>query len=254
MKKLLYLALCLGAAAMLGSCQKKVSATPGMVAKQYAEHIMNDNYDAFVNAIVFTEPVKPEVRKAVNAMHAKSLRTVHHPHVMERGGIKEVKIVSEQTAPDNRSCDVVLTNHYNNGVVETVNYHMVNDNKVWRVKETPYKEIWTGTTNEGDKEVVKIRSGRNREFIKDNDNGEKHFVKDIVKRNGQIEVIKVLENGERHREVIKVMDEGDRHIDKLKVDAEKLVGKEIDKSTKEVLKAKEVVAGEAARAKEVINK
>ncbi len=84
-----------------------------------------------------------------------------------------------------------------------MNYQMVNHNNVWKIRETPYKEIWKATTADGDVETIKIRSGHHRDFVKEKDHGEKQFVKDIVKRDGQVEVIKTLRNGERHREVIK---------------------------------------------------
>jgi hypothetical protein len=149
-----------------------------------------------------------------------------------------------------------MAHHYNDGMVKTVDLLMLNDNNVWKVRETPYKEIWRGTTSNGDTEVVKIRSGHNREFIKDKDKdlGEKEFVKDILKRDGQIEVVKVLVDGRRHREVIKTLDEGNRVIDKLKVDGDKIDVKDIDRRTQEVLKDKEIIDGQVSRHREVIQK
>lgn len=254
MKKILYIAVCLAAVASMGSCKKKVATTASQAAKQYAEHLRNDNYDKFVEAIVFTEPVAPAVRKVVNKAHATQLRTIHHPSITERGGIKEVRVVSETPAPDKKSAKVVLTNHYNNGTVETVNYDMVNQNNMWKIRETPYKEIWKATTNNGDVETLKLRSGHERDFIKENDNGERQFVKDIEKRNGEVEVIKTLENGNRHREVIKTLDEANREIDKLKVGGDKIGTKDIDRVNTEVLKAKENVNGQRDRVREVISK
>lgn len=259
MKKSLYLAVCLVAVAALGSCNnKKAATTAGEAAKQYADYLKNDKYDAFVEAIVFTEPVapaaKPAVQKAVKSEHAKQLRTVHHPNVTERGGVKEIRIVSETPSADSTSYHVVLTNHYNNGIVETMNYHMVNDNNIWKIRETPYKEIWKATIGDGHVETIKIRSGHDRDFIKEKDNGEKQFVKDIIKRDGQVEIIKTLQNGERHREVIKHLDEGNREIDKLKIDSDKDILKEIDRVNREILKEKGNVDGDLVRTREVIRK
>ncbi len=250
MKKILYLVVCCVAVAALGSCHKKAAATPGAAAKAYSEHIMNDNYDAFVNAVVFTEPIKPAAKKAT----ATALRTVHHPDVTAKGGVREVRVVSEKPSADNKQCDVVLTHHYNNGIVETVNYKMINDNNEWKIRANDNKEVWRAITNDGDHEVLKVREGHERDFVKDKDNGEKEFVKDINKRNGDVEVIKVLANGERHREVIKTLDEGNREIDKLKVDGEKVDVKDIDRANKEILKEKDNVDGEHERVREVIKK
>ena len=211
MKKILFLAICAAIAALAASCNPKtVAATPGAAAKQYVEHIMNDDYEAFVQAISFTEPLPQATVKAAQKANASALRTIHHPNVAERGGIKEVRIVSEKPSADNRECEVTVASHYNDGLVKTVNLHMVNDYDVWKVRETPYKEIWRATTSEGDTEVIKVRSGHERDFVKDRnlDTGEKQFVKDINRHNGEIEVIKVLENGQRHREVIHTMPDG----------------------------------------------
>lgn len=253
MKKILYIAVCLAVVVALGSCKKK-AVTAGEAARQYTEHIMHDDYDAFVDAIAFREPVKPEVRKVVNAAHAKELRTIHHPDVTRRGGIKEVRLVSERPDARNKTADVIVRNVYNDGSIENMNYQMVNDNNLWKIRVTPNKEVWRATTAEGDLETVKIREGKERDFIKDKDNGEKQFVKDIVKRDGQVEVIKTLANGERQREVIKTLDEGNREIEKLKVNDDKLDAKDINRANKEVLKEKESVNGQVTKTREVIEK
>ncbi len=212
MKKIIYLAFCcLTAAAVVTSCRPKVvAATPGEAAKQYVEHIMNNDYEAFVKAISFTETPPAEMKAEVDKAHATALRAIHHPDVARRGGIREVKLVSEKPSPDNTSCDVVVASHYNDGLVKTVNLHMINEYDMWKVRETPYKEIWRATTSEGNTEVIKVRTGHERDFVKDKsrDTGEKQFIKDINHHNGQVEVIKVLENGQRHREVIRTLDDG----------------------------------------------
>lgn len=216
MKKLLCFFVCcvalgtLATLATLGSCTPKAVATPGAAAKQYVEHIMNDNYDAFVEAISFTEPVPAAHVKTANKAHATALRTIHQPDISQRGGIREVRVVSEKPSADNKTCDVVVASHYGDGLVKTVNLHMVNDYDMWKVRETPYKEIWRATTSEGDTEVIKVRTGHERDFIKEKnrDTGEKQFIKDINHHDGRVEVIKVLENGHRHKEEIRTLRDG----------------------------------------------
>lgn len=211
MKKILCFVVCCGVvAALAGSCRtKSVASTPGTAAKHYVEHIVNDDYEAFVDAITFIEPVPAAQKKAVNEAHASALRTIHRPDIERHGGVKEVKVVSEKFAPDKKNCDVVVASHYNDGVVKTVNLKMANDdNDVWKMSETRYKEIWRATTSEGETEVIKVRTGHERDFIKDKNRstGEKQFLKSISRRNGHVEVIKVMEGGRRHREVIKALD------------------------------------------------
>lgn len=192
-------------------CNPKTSAaTPGMAAKQYVEQIARGDYESFVEAIEFTEPVPQQEKRAVNRAHAQSLRAIQQPDIAVHGGIREVKVVSEKTSDDNKTCDVVVANQYNDGTVKTVNLHMVNNYDEWKIRETPHKEIWRATNSLGDTEVVKIRSGRARDVLKGKNKttGEKEFIKDINRRGGEVEVIKVLENGQRHKEVIRMTPDG----------------------------------------------
>jgi hypothetical protein len=179
------------------SCRPRpVAATPGEAAKQYVEHIMRGDYEAFVEGVSFADPDAGATARH-DRVHAEALRTIHAPDVDDRGGIREVRVISERPSADNRTCDVTLASVYNDGLVKTVNLHMVNDYDVWKIRETPYREIWRATTSEGDTEVVKVYDGATRDFIKD-----------IDRHNGEVEVVKVLENGRRHHEVIRTMNDG----------------------------------------------
>lgn len=257
MKKIMFLAVaCCVVAAAVVSCNKKAAATPGATAKRYVQHIVDDDYASFVKAIAFIEPVPAATQKAAHQAHATAMRTIHKPDVDRRGGVREIRVVSEKMHPDKKTCDVVLSSHYNDGSTKTVNMQMVNDRNMWKIRETPYKEIWHATTSDGDNEVLKVRTGHERDFVKDkaHDLGEKQFVKDLSHRNGDVEVIKTLENGHRHREVIKNLQEGNRTIDKVGFDGEREVGKDIDRVKREVLKEKEKVDGERGRARDAIKK
>ncbi len=260
MKKFVYLAVICAAVAALASCkEKKTEKTAALAAKEYTESLLNGDYDGFVDLVVFAEPtpgtttvpVKPEVKK----VHSSTLKAIHQPSVDEKGGVKSVAVASEKVAPDGLSANVKLTNTYNNGEIEYIDYEMIYVEPVWKVKVNKNKEVWTATDINGDKEVIKIKEGANRDFVKTNDDGERQFVKEIVKRDGQVEVVKILENGEHYKEVVKILEEGDRLIEKEKDDAGKTVIKEIDKTNEEVVKAKDHEKGEQTeRAKEVIEK
>ncbi len=255
MKKIVYLALFCAVAASFASCkEKKAEKTAALAAKEYTELLSNGDYDGFVDVIVFEEPaapVKPEVKK----VHSATLKTIHKPSVDEKGGIKNVAVTSEKVAPDGKYADVVLTNTYNDGLVETVSYAMILDDTVWKVRVNNNKEVWTAVNNDGDREVVKIKEGTDRDFVKTNDAGEKQFVKEITKRDGQVETIKTLENGERYKETSKDIEEGDRWIEKQKDDGGKTVIKDIDNKNEEVLKGKEHEKGsQTERQKDVIEK
>jgi hypothetical protein len=193
------------------SCRPRpVAATPGEAAKQYVEHIMRGDYEAFVEGVSFADAPPTGMTAGQDRAHAEALRAIHMVDVNDRGGIREVRVISERPSADNRICDVILASHYHDGLVKTVSLHMVNDYDVWKIRETPYKEIWRATTSEGDTEVVKVHDGATRDFIKAKDRvtGAKEFIKDIDRHNGEVEVVKVLEGGRRHREVIRTMDDG----------------------------------------------
>ncbi len=205
------IACCCAVAVCVSSCsENRGGVTPGVVAKQCVEHIMNNDYEAFVENISFVEPVPEVARPAVNRAHATALRAIHHPDVVARGGIAEVQVVSEDISEDNITGDVVVANHYDDGSVEAVTLHMIKDFDMWKVRETSCKEIWRATNIEGDTEIIKVRTGRDRDFFKSRSlgTGEKQFVKDISRPNGQVEIVKALENGKRHREVIRFSDDG----------------------------------------------
>lgn len=277
MKKIVYLALCFGALASLDSCNPKAKATPGQVAKRYTERIMNDDYDAFVRAIRFTETPADaapkakaysrsmakaatndaqhemrESRRDWNHQAAREMRTVNHPSVTERGGIRQVEVVSEVVTPD-ESVDVIIENTYADGLVEQVEYKMINDDQDWKIRVTDNKEVWRATTDRHDRETLKIRDNRKRDFLKDNERGDRRFVKELTKRDGQREVVKTLGDGRRHRDVVKVLEEGNRQIEKVKIDGHKLVDlKEVERGHDEIIKAKENFRGEHDRFREVV--
>jgi hypothetical protein len=202
MKKILYLPLCCMVLAAGYSCRPRTTVTTaGNAAKGYVENIMRGDYESFVQGVSFAVPPPADLARQLEKAHAEALRTLHLPDVASRGGIDRVKVLSEKHSPDNLSCHVVVASHYGDGLVKTVNLDMVNEDDVWKIRETPYREIWRATTSEGATEVVKVRpAGEGGE-------GRKQFVKDINHPGGRVEVVRVLENGERRREDIPILDD-----------------------------------------------
>lgn len=328
MKKLVYILACCAVVASFSACKnKKVEKTAATAAKEYHELLNRDgNYEAFVDAIVFEEPTaiktNKATQKAVKAAHARTIRTIHHDDVRSKGKLKDVRVVSEKLSGDGKKANVTLAGTYNNGVIETVTYEMVNDSRDWKIRVNDYKEVWKAVDNEGNREVVKLREdadrrnfakakdAEDREVIKEIDGthrdiekikldgnreiridrtnhdgevykvfdngeevsavksritdrkaglkekfeGEKDFVKVVERRSGDVEVIKTLADGTRHREVIKRLDESNREIDKIKLDSDKAVLKDKEEADREIQKAKERIEGEVVRTKNVINK
>jgi hypothetical protein len=184
------------------SCRSRtVAVTAGDAAKGYVENIMRGDYESFVRGVSFASPPPADQAGRLEKAHAEALRTLHLPDVASRGGISQVRVLSEKFSPDNLSCHVVVANRYGDGLVKTVNLDMVNENDVWKIRETPYREIWRATTSEGATEVVKVRPAG------EGADGEKLFVKDINHPDGKVEVVRVLENGERLRQDVPILDD-----------------------------------------------
>lgn len=222
MKKLVYLVVCCATVASFAACKgkNKTAQTPAVAAKEYVELIKVGNYEEFVDAIVFEEPAKapavtPEQKKAVKTSNAQALKTVHHATVEEKGGLKDVAVVSETVAPDGQTADVILAGTYNNGEIETITCKMVNDEKRWKIRVNDNKEVWKAVNKDGDREVIKIREGHDRDFVKIKEDGERDIFKDIEYADRKVEKIKI--DGDReihidrttpHGEVIKVVENG----------------------------------------------
>lgn len=268
---------CAAATVTLAGCKDKKKTTvqtPSMAAKECAQCLKDGNYEGFVEAVVFEEPIAVVAAKPMNGkstsprkatparkvskqqvrQHAAALKAMHQPEVQKKGGIKDVDVVSETVSPDGQTAVVVVTNAYNNGDVDQVGYLMVNDPETqqWKVKVNKNKEVWRAVSNDGTSEVVKVRDGDVRDFVKVKQDGHKDFIKEID--GNHREVLKAMEDGHKEvivdkgnaeREVLKVMD-GGKEVGAAKVKAteNKAVVKNIEDGDKEFVKVKEKRGGD----------
>lgn len=232
MKKLSVLILCALGLASFASCNKAKKATPGEMAKQHHENLMNRDYDSYVDCICYREFLLPEdfesskennelIVQEEKASNSKVLREQLDPILDEKGGIKEVGIKSETVAPDGKSADVVLVNVYNNGDIEELDYHMILDegDQLWKIKMGPHKEVWKVHTSDGQRESFKLKDFDNKDVVKINEDGDRDFIKE--KDGDRRDVSKIKVDGEKT--VVKIIDKEDEVVIKEKVDGEKTV-------------------------------
>lgn len=221
MKKLSYLLVCALVVFAFTDCKKtKKTSTPGAAAMEYADHLKKGNYEVFADYIIIDE-VPVEQAPVIKKEYATALREKHQPVAEQNGGVKDVKVVSENVASDGKTANVVLEHTYNNGQKENVEYLMALDElDMWRFKTIgEEKQVWKVTLADGSHGTVKLKENPHRDILKEHIDGEgREFVKEIDRENRDIVKVKD-ETGEK--EVIKVIDKGDEEKIKVKVDGEK---------------------------------
>jgi hypothetical protein len=181
MKNLIRLAMCVTAIVVFTDCCNKAKISPAEAAKNYAEHIMNGNYEAFVEEAIVVEPaVRPEEISQQKADYTKAIKKNIHPEIRQKGGIREVNVTSENIAPDRKYAEVAVKQHYNNGETEDIIYAMVLDDRAWKLRLGHDKEVWLTKTPDGQRVVIKLKDSDHKEFIKVKEDDRKEFEKEIA--------------------------------------------------------------------------
>lgn len=195
MKKSVILFAALLAIVALPGCKSK-SKMAAEKAKTCAGYIMNSDYDQFVNHITYDKNLTSAQLEQQKASDAAILKRRVHPMVAEKGGIKEVNVVSTNLAEENpQVANVVFTNLYNNGDIEDVEYLMVLDENVWKVKVSNDRTVWKTRTDDGERVSFKLIDEPHKDVFKEHIDGEREFIKEKDKRN--VEVEKIKEDGKR---------------------------------------------------------
>ncbi len=185
----------LAAVAVMTNCgPKKQKASDA--AKLAVEHLRDGRYADFIEVVDLDTLVVDEDSIVGRQGYADVLKSNVHRKIQDKGGIKDVAVVSEMPSSDGAISDVKLRNTYNNGDVEEVDLVMVcMPDNVWKVKMGNDKEVWTTTYADGTKETVKLKSDARRDIYKDNVDGERNYLK--IKEKGDEEVVKTKIDGEK---------------------------------------------------------
>ncbi|MCC8035150.1 MAG: hypothetical protein LIO77_04350 [Rikenellaceae bacterium] len=221
MKKLLIPALLLLGIVAFTGCksnkQKKASAT----AREYSEYIMIGDYDGLVDRMVADNDFDSRELRQDKRRYSEMLRHNVGEHVKRNGGIKKIDVISEKTAPDGNSANVVVRHNYNNGVAEDISYDLLYADNEWKVKMGPHKEVWRTKLPDGTHVGFKLKENDGKEVFKQHIGDERDFVKIKESEDGDRAVLKVKEDGEK--DVIKVKEKDDEIVVKEKHDGEKEV-------------------------------
>lgn len=232
MKKVFYLTLVIAAVVFAG-CKDNKTKNAGQVAKQHMEHLKAGNYDRFVECMAFDVSMPVEEVQAQKAAYKKALHHRIDPVVAEKGGLSEVKVISEKASPDGTRATVELENTYNNGQKEKYTTDLVWVGDEWKLDMDKHREVWHTKTADGRDLTLKLKDYDDREIFKEKIEGEGKEVVKFIDENGK-EIIKVKADGEKMVE--KVKDGAEKKVMKIKEDGNKVVDKVIEKGDETVIK------------------
>lgn len=131
MKKINYFCLFIITLGIFAACS--ASNSPGKAAQKYAEYIKEGKYDKFAENIVFDKGVTQEEARKQKEMLITLMKEKGESSINEKGGIKEIEIVSEDLSANGDSAKVVLKQTFGNGMSENTNYEMLKQDGKWKM-------------------------------------------------------------------------------------------------------------------------
>ncbi len=141
MKKTAILAtLALAAALVLGSCSgsKSSDSAPMKMAKEMNGYLTKGEYEKavkywFDNMAVGEKEAAAEQKKEMEqyvSTFAEKIKTEYD----QKGGVKEIAILSETISPDGLNADIVLETTYGDGTKDTETSSFIKENGEWKFK------------------------------------------------------------------------------------------------------------------------
>lgn len=109
------------------------SETPGGAAKKYTNYLKSGKYDKFIDGIAMGEDISAEEKKEAKAMFT-SMMEKGKKGIEQKGGIKDVKIVSEEIDEDGETATVVLNVIYGDGTNNEQKYDMIKEKGDWKME------------------------------------------------------------------------------------------------------------------------
>lgn len=205
MKKLFIPAILALAVVAFTNCDRNNNNSAGVAAREYSEHIRDGRYDRLVDRMVADNDFDAQEMRRDSRRYSDMLRNNVDEHVRRHGGIKNVKVVSQNVAKDGNTANVVVRHDYNDGVAEDINYDLRKIDNEWKVKMGPNKEVWRTQLADGTHVSFKLKENDGKEVFKQHVGDERDFIK-----------VKESEDGDRH--VLKVKHDGDKEVTHIKKD------------------------------------
>ena len=128
---MIYLVLAIASTGVLASCS---SSSPGKAAKQYMEYLAEGEYDKLVDGLYFGEDASKEDIEKSKAMMKAILMDKGRKSLEEKGGLKDIEVVSEEISPDGKSATVTLKQTFGNGETEEDDTDLVLVNGKWMME------------------------------------------------------------------------------------------------------------------------
>lgn len=130
MKKVFYFGLFIATLFVVAACS---SNSPGAAAKKYAEYMKDGKYEQFIAGIAQDESVTAEQRQQQKDMLVAMLKEKGEKTINQRGGIKNIEVVSEEISEDGNTATVVLKQTYGDGETDDSTFEMVKLDGEWKM-------------------------------------------------------------------------------------------------------------------------
>lgn len=128
MRKVFYFSLMIAAIFAMASC---TSETPGQAAVKYCQYLQSNDFDKFVEGIVFDEKVTPEQAKEQKEELKALLKDKGAKEFEKKGGLKKVEMISEEISEDGNSAKVKIKYTYGNQTTEEEDTEMIKRDGKW---------------------------------------------------------------------------------------------------------------------------
>lgn len=131
MKKVIYLSLAMMCILSMIACSS--GSTPGAAAKKYVGYMQAGDYEKFVEGIAFPEETSAEELQQAKDMYVAMFKEKGDKEIQEKGGVKDIEILSETIAEDGKTAVVEVKMIYGNGETDTDKMDMILDNGNWKI-------------------------------------------------------------------------------------------------------------------------
>lgn len=130
MKKTIYFSLMVLCMMFIAACS---SDSPGKAAKKYASYMQSGEYEKFVDGFYFGEDASPEDMDQTKKMLLAMIQEKGAKGMEQKGGLKEIEIVSEELSEDKKTAKVILKQIYGNGESDENTIDMVLVDGTWKM-------------------------------------------------------------------------------------------------------------------------
>lgn len=134
MKRAIYFSLFTVCMFLISACSGGTSS-PGEAAKTYMGYLADGKYEKFVDALAKkSENVSKEEFELQKKQAALMIEQKAGKSLKEKGGLKNIEIISEEIDEDGNSAEVALKLTYGNGDTNENDYKMVKQDGKWKFK------------------------------------------------------------------------------------------------------------------------